>query len=112
MPLAPALLSTTTACLVCSVIDWPSARASWSVALPAANGTTKVIGLAGYACPNEGAAGASATAARAAATTTRRGRRTDRNGDASLMVVFRVSKWKEKAAFTARSARHRDRGPR
>ena len=47
MPLAPALLSTTTACLVCSVIDWPSARASWSVALPAANGTMKVIGLAG-----------------------------------------------------------------
>ena len=45
MPLAPALLSTTTACLVCSVIDWPSARASWSVALPAANGTMKVIGL-------------------------------------------------------------------
>jgi hypothetical protein len=29
MPLAPALLSTTTACLVCSVTDWPSARASW-----------------------------------------------------------------------------------
>ena len=45
--LAPALLSTTTACLVVSVIDWPSARASWSVALPAANGTMKVIGLTG-----------------------------------------------------------------
>src|SRR5262245_6585125 len=48
MPLAPALLSTTTACLVASVIDWPSARASWSVALPAANGTMKVTGFSGY----------------------------------------------------------------
>ena len=48
MPLAPALLSTTTACLVSAVIDAPSARASWSVALPAANGTTKVIGWSGY----------------------------------------------------------------
>ena len=47
MPLAPALLSTTTGCLVSVVTDWPRARASWSVALPAANGTTKVMALAG-----------------------------------------------------------------
>src|SRR4051794_41574362 len=107
MPLAPALLSTTTACLVCSVIDWPSARAGGSVALPAANGTTKVSGLAGYACANDGPAAPSATAAKAAATATRRRRRADRNGDASVMVVSRSSEWKEKGALTARSARHR-----
>ncbi len=47
MPLAPPLFSTTTACLVAVVTAWPSARASWSVALPAANGTTKVMGLDG-----------------------------------------------------------------
>ena len=50
MPLAPALLSTTTACLVSWVIALPSARANWSVALPAANGTMKLIGLAGKLC--------------------------------------------------------------
>ena len=55
MPLAPALLSTTTACLVSLVMDWPMARASWSVALPAANGTTKVMGLAGKVCAAAGA---------------------------------------------------------
>ena len=48
MPLAPALLSTTTACFVSAVIEAPSARASWSVALPAANGTMKVTGRSGY----------------------------------------------------------------
>ena len=47
MPLAPALLSTTTAIRVCSVIAWPSARANWSVALAAAKGTSSVIGLLG-----------------------------------------------------------------
>jgi hypothetical protein len=47
-PDAPGLSSTTTACLVIRVTSWPSARASWSVALPAAKGTTKVIVLSGY----------------------------------------------------------------
>jgi hypothetical protein len=47
MPLAPALLSTMTACLVSAVIEAPRARASWSVALPAAKGTMKVTGFSG-----------------------------------------------------------------
>ena len=47
-PDAPGLLSTITVCLVMRVTSWPSERASWSVALPAANGTTNVICLSGY----------------------------------------------------------------
>lgn len=47
MPLAPALLSTITVVFVCSPTDWAKARASWSVALPAAKGTTRVMGLLG-----------------------------------------------------------------
>jgi hypothetical protein len=46
-PDAPGLLSTITFCLVILVTSWPSERASWSVALPAANGTTNVNGLSG-----------------------------------------------------------------
>ena len=46
-PLAPGLSSTTTVCFVASYIAWPTPRASWSVALPAANGTTKVTGFEG-----------------------------------------------------------------
>ncbi|MNV94475.1 hypothetical protein D3C71_1892760 [compost metagenome] len=48
MPLAPPLFSTTTGWPVSWVKAWPSARAIWSVALPAANGTTKVNAFDGY----------------------------------------------------------------
>ena len=61
-PDAPALLSMTTGCFVCAVTSWPSARASWSVALPAANGTTNVIGFSGY-CAATGMAIAATSAA-------------------------------------------------
>src|SRR6188768_3204498 len=55
-PLAPGLFSITTGCLPCSATDWPIARAIWSVALPAANGTTKEIDFAGYVCAETGPA--------------------------------------------------------
>jgi hypothetical protein len=44
-------------CLLSLVTAWPMARASWSVALPAAKGTTKVMGLSGkpWACASPGA---------------------------------------------------------
>src|SRR3982750_4694079 len=48
IPLAPGLSSTTTRCLVSLVISCAATRASVSVALPAANGTTKVTGFSGY----------------------------------------------------------------
>ena len=47
LPPPPGLLSTITVVLVCSPTDWASARASWSVALPAAKGTMKVTGFSG-----------------------------------------------------------------
>src|SRR5690606_22594145 len=47
MALAPGLFSITTDWPVCSATPWPMARPSWSVALPAAKGTMKVMGLAG-----------------------------------------------------------------
>ena len=60
MPLAPGLLSTTTDCFVSFVIACPTARASVSVALPAAKGTTKVIDFVGNSCaPAAAAASAS-----------------------------------------------------
>src|SRR4051794_13783387 len=66
MPLAPALLSTITACFVSAVIEAPSARASWSVALPAANGTMNVTGRSGYLpCDQAGAAAKAASSAAA-----------------------------------------------
>src|SRR4029453_7397435 len=47
-PDAPGLLSTITGLPVALPTSWPSERASWSVALPAAKGTTNVICLSGY----------------------------------------------------------------
>src|SRR3954447_23658036 len=67
-PFAPARLSITTGCLVCAVISWPSARASWSVALPAANGTTNVIGFSGYSAARNVAVQHKATEAHVTAT--------------------------------------------
>src|SRR5512147_503200 len=92
MPLAPALLSTTTGCFVCSVIDWPSARASWSVALPAAKGTTKLNGLAGKPCA---AARPGSTRARPKAAVATR-RRRGREGVIAL-VSWMVRWWKSSA---------------
>src|SRR6478735_8208978 len=65
-PLAPALLSMTTGCLVSAVMPLPSARAIWSVAVPAANGTTKVMALSGkaWAWPGRGARASAAAASR------------------------------------------------
>src|SRR5689334_10658094 len=89
MPLAPALLSTTTACFVSVVIEAPSARASWSVALPAAKGTTKVIGFSGYLpCA---AAGIAMTAERTATTQARR-----RAMLKKVFMVVREVRWKER----------------
>src|SRR6478752_3405512 len=63
-PLAPALLSITTGCFVSAVMPLPSARAIWSVAVPAANGTTKVMALSGkaWAWPGRGARARAAAA--------------------------------------------------
>src|SRR5438046_6868 len=84
MPLAPALLSTITACFVSAVIEAPRARASWSVALPAANGTMKVTGRSGYLpCAHAGVAAAKAARSAAARTARRSARR--------MRVMGRVS---------------------
>src|SRR5688572_7977893 len=49
-PLAPARLSMTTGCPVCSVTPAAIARAYWSVTVPAPKGTMKWIGLSGKFC--------------------------------------------------------------
>ena len=62
-PEAPGLSSTTTGCLVMRVTSLPSARASWSVALPAANGHHEGDGLSGYSACADAAPSASRTPA-------------------------------------------------
>src|SRR5512134_1711075 len=62
-PCAPALLSTTNGCLSASCSCWPSTRATWSVALPAGNGTTSFTGRDGYGCATAAALASRARAA-------------------------------------------------